>query len=706
MVYLPPPQLAKASRPSYGEAYANILKAHRQSPLTSAASVIMLVAPDVDALCAARMLADLFKQDDVMYRIIPVSGVTDLEKVRDELAMVSELHTLILLNMGAILDLPSEEWFGGFSTKMSVHVIDSARPQNLSSLFGGGEAGERIVVWDDGAAEDLDEERKAWEALTYEPPPDSDDENSDYDSEDERARDDEEDEEDYEQTSGKRRSLGDGDRAAGKRQRVDKERPRRMTRDEHEMHSARLEKHYMAGTWHGQSAAGTIYILATVLERVDNELLWLAILGLTFQYTTSRISRAYYDTYHAIYHDEVFRLNPQPPAAENAMVSLNPDDLSVRATEELRFMLFRHWTLYDAMLHSSYVASKLGIWKERGRKKLTGLLAKMGFSILQTQQPYSHMDMDLKKTLLQKLNVIAPEYGLVELSYPSFMRCFGYRSQPLSAADAVEGVSALLDVAGGIKMEVEVEGARNGGEWFGGGKVWEAAATARDSSRRKREERENIPPGGQGAAGAVKAKPVGEGGEVDEDPEGEGSKEVQWWVKNFWTAFDALSDIVPLRHALNLSMTVHRAIIDQGTSIIDKQDIRTMRNHRVVVLTQGPHLALFSHPGVLSRLALWLVDALRDRLPGTSVSTRTKRKSLPFVVACLNESTQSYVVVGVMAALDFGDVRKNEFGLAFLDAKERCNARTRHGSFDTSVLEINQEDLKVFLETLCEGPDA
>ncbi|KAF7359316.1 Cell division control protein 45 [Mycena sanguinolenta] len=704
MVYLPLPDQASASRPSYADAYANILKAHRQSPLTSAASVIMLVAPDVDALCAARMLADLFKQDDVMYRIIPVSGVSELEKVRDELVMVSELHTLILINMGAILDLPSEEWFGGFSTNMSVHVIDSARPQNLSSLFGGGEAGDRIVVWDDGSADKLEEERKAWEALTYEPLPDSDDE-SDADSEEERPRDDDDDEEDYEQNAGKRRSLGEGDRTPGKRQRVDKERPRRMTRDEHEAYSARLEKHYMGGTWHGQSAACTIYILATVLERVDNELLWLAIMGLTFQYTTSRISRDTYDTYHSAYRDEVFRLNPQPPAGENAMISSNPDDLSVRATEELRFMLFRHWTLYDAMLHSSYVAGKLGIWKERGRKKLTGLLAKMGFSILQTQQPYSHMDMDLKKTLVEKLDEIAPQYGLIELAYPSFIRCFGYRSQPLSAADAVEGVGALLDVAEGIKLEVEVEGARNGGEWFGGGKVWEATNTTRDSSRRKREERENIPPGGQGhSAGASKSKSFGEGEEID--GEGDGSKDVQWWVKNFWTAFDSLSDIVKLRHALTLSMTVHRKIIDQGTSIIDKQDIRTMRNHRVVVITQGPHLALFSHPGALSRLALWLVEALRDRLPGTNVSARSKRKSLPFVVACLNESTQSYLVVGVMAALDFGDVRKNEFGLAFLDAKERCNARTRHSSFDTSVLEINQEDLKVFLETLCETPDA
>jgi cell division control protein 45 len=59
-------------------------------------------------------------------------------------------------------------------------------------------------------------------------------------------------------------------------------------------------------------------------------------------------------------------------------VVVNPDDSSIRSTEELRFTLFKHWNLYDAMLHSSYVASRLGIWKERGRKRLTGLLAKMG----------------------------------------------------------------------------------------------------------------------------------------------------------------------------------------------------------------------------------------------------------------------------------------------------------------------------------------
>jgi hypothetical protein len=47
-----------------------------------------------------------------------------------------------------------------------------------------------------------------------------------------------------------------------------------MSRDQRNSYALRLEKHYGAGTWYGQSASGTIYILATVLERVDNEFLW------------------------------------------------------------------------------------------------------------------------------------------------------------------------------------------------------------------------------------------------------------------------------------------------------------------------------------------------------------------------------------------------------------------------------------------------
>lgn len=51
----------------------------------------MLVAPDVDGICASRILADLFRQDDIMYRIIPVAGITELERLRDDFMTDTEV---------------------------------------------------------------------------------------------------------------------------------------------------------------------------------------------------------------------------------------------------------------------------------------------------------------------------------------------------------------------------------------------------------------------------------------------------------------------------------------------------------------------------------------------------------------------------------------------------------------------------------------
>ena len=51
-------------------------------------------------------------------------------------------------------------------------------------------------------------------------------------------------------------------------------RPHRLSNEQRGAYEARLEKHYMSGTWYGQSASSTVYFLATVLERVDNDFLW------------------------------------------------------------------------------------------------------------------------------------------------------------------------------------------------------------------------------------------------------------------------------------------------------------------------------------------------------------------------------------------------------------------------------------------------
>lgn len=100
MVYLPPPHLETPARPGYERAYHDILATHRRAPRSAASSLIMLVAPDADALCAARMLADLLKQDDIMHRIIPVSGMNELERIRDDLVATAEVRASLRLAAG------------------------------------------------------------------------------------------------------------------------------------------------------------------------------------------------------------------------------------------------------------------------------------------------------------------------------------------------------------------------------------------------------------------------------------------------------------------------------------------------------------------------------------------------------------------------------------------------------------------------------
>jgi cell division control protein 45 len=103
-------------------------------------------------------------------------------------------------------------------------------------------------------------------------------------------------------------------------------------------------------------------------------------------------------------------------------------------------------------------------------------------------------------------------------------------------------------------------------------------------------------------------------------------------------------------------MALQRAIIRQGSSLIDKHAIRTFRTFSLAILKDGPDLPTFYHPSTLSRLGLWLADALRDRR--SSQGDYGKKKHLPFVVASLDEGIGAFLVVGVTPTNEFGDIRK------------------------------------------------
>lgn len=73
-------------RTQFASAYTRI----KQSSLSGTCAVLILVALDVDALCACRMLASLLKVDFIPFQIRPIAGWSDLDDVNRTLVQGNE----------------------------------------------------------------------------------------------------------------------------------------------------------------------------------------------------------------------------------------------------------------------------------------------------------------------------------------------------------------------------------------------------------------------------------------------------------------------------------------------------------------------------------------------------------------------------------------------------------------------------------------
>jgi cell division control protein 45 len=299
-------------------------------------------------------------------------------------------------------------------------------------------------------------------------------------------------------------------------------------------HEAVLRAYYSLGASYSEPISSMMYSLASELGREDNDLLWLTIVGVTSMELYGRSStgvaistqkslesRSYVSGWLGIrgsrirqlLRDEVRRLNPPELSdssstanrgAESGIIpttARSPTDTSIRLSPEPKFLLIRHWSLYDSMLHSPYLSARLHIWSDAGRKRLHKLLAKMGVSLVQCKQSYTHMDMELKRSLRTKLLKYSRQYGLDDLVPAAdtdgrdvagskedwgFVRSWGWRAT-LSAQDVGVVVGAILEVGkkgvttlenGGwdrgreIKETTDEEGALEGEEWVG--RFWDS----------------------------------------------------------------------------------------------------------------------------------------------------------------------------------------------------------------------------------------
>ncbi|KAJ3572600.1 hypothetical protein NPX13_g4997 [Xylaria arbuscula] len=548
---------------------------------------------------------------------------------------------------------------------------------------------------------------------------------------------------------------------------------RRLLRMRRE-NEAVLRKYYRMGASYSEPISAMIYSLASELGREDNDLLWFTIVGVTSMELYGRSSAGLAVTVRSsdsrptngwmgvrgarirqLLRDEVRRLNPpelgsrdsRVIAAESAGIipttARSPEDTSIRLSPEPKFLLIRHWSLYDSMLHSPYLFSRLRIWSDSGVKRLHKLLAKMGVSLVQCKQSYTHMDMTVKKELRTKLLKYASLYNLDDMVPTAetdgkdragakdgwgFVRSWGWRAT-LSAQDVGVVIGALLEVS--------------------------RHSTVTDIDGRIR---------------ASQAQ--------DYEDDG-GAAEGQEWVSRFWEAYDALENIDALKAGLPTAQYLHRAIFRTGTSLIGKRQIKHLHAFRMCVIKDGPDVPLFTHPSALTKLALWIGEALAEQEKDANGKLAHGGRGTPLVVASLNEKRGVYLIVGTgggggpdlkfldregakakqlakatkakerelrrenkkkireekraaRAAAGDEDYEEddteseasesdsdsdtdaedeeaqqkdrgyglNKFGNAFQDVVSETNARVRIDSFEHCVVEVRKEDLTGFLESL------
>lgn len=572
--------------------------------------VLFVSALDIDALCSAQILSRLFKSELIPHKIVPVVGYGELDSMYKSLD--DDVVNVMCIGCGATVDLEGQftnEEEDQRITNRKIYIIDNHRPWNLDNLYGS----ESVICFDDGSIDEQTEREKQREAYKYL-----------IDHED----DDEDEDEDLETTQSMNK------------------------------YTKILEKYYSQGSYLSSSTTIQVYSLLSSIGESSITNLWLTVVGAT---SLDAQHPQIYDNIFPILKDEVTRLCPTNN--NDTTKTTSSDDHSLYIETDYALFLLRHWCLYHSMTHSSYMCAKLQLWTEEGRKRLHKMLAKMGISLQEAKEQWTHMPIPLKRTLREKLAGVAGMYGIEEVIRNGVVRKFGFKGA-ISAGDCVEGIAALLE---GSVVEMSDNGIRDANS-----KIQDDF----NETSYTREDEEKI---------------------LHEQYNDDKNK---FWVNNFWAGWDALNDVNSLFQGISKAKTLQQAVVNTGTALFEKRQIKDLRSFRLAVVKEGPELSIFKNPLALARLGVWIAEGCAETHP----------QPLPLVVAALDITTENYFVLGMGPYKGRGNEDEgrynpeedkfNHFGYAFQTTANKINAKFRMDAFESSIIEVAKDDLSRFLEAL------
>ncbi|XP_056130528.1 cell division control protein 45 homolog [Lampris incognitus] len=374
--------------------------------------VALLVAADIDALCACKILQTLFHCDQVQYTLVPVTGWQDLGTAF--LEHKEQFRFFVLVNCGASVDLlemlqPDEDSI--------FFICDTHRPVDVVNVYNDTQIKLLIKQDDDLGVPSYDDIFR--------------DEDEDEEGGDESGN----ESDDGSEPSGKRRKFDEG----AVERRIERQRAKR----EWEARRHEILFDYEQYEYHGTSAAMMIFELAWVLTKDTKDMLWWAIIGLTDQWVHDKVPHMKYVTDIATMQRHVSRHNHRNEDDEN---SLSIDCMRISFEYDLRLTLYQHWSLYESICNSCYTSCNFKLWSLNGQKKLQEFLADMGLPLKQVRQKFNSMDMSIKENLREVIEESSNKYGIKDIRIQTFGVHFGFKNRFL-ASDMVHAAAALLESA-------------------------------------------------------------------------------------------------------------------------------------------------------------------------------------------------------------------------------------------------------------------
>ncbi|KAM9361041.1 cell division control protein 45 homolog [Symphorus nematophorus] len=371
--------------------------------------VALLVASDIDALCACKILQALFHCDQVQYTLVPVTGWQDLGTAF--LEHKEQFRYFVLINCGANVDLlemlqPDDDSI--------FFICDTHRPVDVVNVYNDTQIKLLIKQDDDLGVPSYDDIFRD-------------------DEDDEEGGDSGNESDEGSEPSGKRRRFDEG----AVERRIERQRARR----EWEARRREILFDYEQYEYHGTSAAMMFFELAWVLSKDTKDMLWWAVIGLTDQWVHDKITHMKYVTDTATVQRHVSRHNHRNEDEEN---SLSIDCMRISFEYDLRLTLYQHWSLYESICNSCYTSCNFKLWTLNGQKKLQEFLADMGLPLKQVRQKFNSMDMSIKENLRDVIEESSNKYGMKDIRIQTFGVHFGFKNRFL-ASDMVHATAALLE---------------------------------------------------------------------------------------------------------------------------------------------------------------------------------------------------------------------------------------------------------------------